>query len=791
MAGSAELPALESSTALQLPPSSDGSGIFPVEASRQTGGDSPAARPDGDPAALQETMLQIDINHQQLDETAFFLRAGDKLYASLEDLQKWRVLTDGAESLLYQGRRYFLLSSIPGVVFQLDERTQTVTLDAKPGQLALSVYKLEAKRDIQLAQGAGAFFNYDLSSVKYAGKTANSGFFELGVFSRFGVGTSGVLVQDKSGRPQSTRLMTTWTLDFPEDVSSLRIGDAYSQPGYWGRSVIFGGFQYASNFSTQPRLIRFPYLTAAGEAVVPSTVDVYINNTKVVQQNVPPGPFSFTDLPAVTGHGEMRMVVRDVLGREQVVTQPFYASDALLRVGLADYSCELGVVRSNYGISNNKYAHLLAAATYREGLTESLTGELRGELSRTHQAAGAGGSWQAGTLGMLVGSLAFSQSGKGAGSLLMAGFDRRTSDFSFGLHSQFASRSFVQTGLDVALSAPRLVSSINMSYASLDWGTVGMAYVLQDNRELGKSRVVSANYGLPLGKEATLHAIAYKNLAAGGNSVINAVITFPLGERTSASVSQKRSRTGGAMVNESFAQIQQNPPYGTGWGYHLEASSNKAQRGSVTLQTDFGSYNADTMNVAGNSITRLNAAGGVGYLGGRLYAMRPITGSFGVVKVGDYQNVRVYADNLLVGKTDADGYVLVPQMRPYGANEIGVEQKDLPLDAEVDALKLIASPYYRSGVLVDFPIRMSHGATLRVVGEDGKPVPSGALVRIVGSDKEFPVALEGEVYLTGLSEKNELDVSWQGQSCRISVPMPATDDPLPSLGSFTCKGIAP
>lgn len=791
LAQGVDFPSREEGATLQLPQSPVTPNSPPAEVSRPVGGNVSSDQSVATPETLQETMLQIDINHQQLDETAFFLRAGDKLYASLEDLQKWRVLTEGAESLLYRGKRYILLSSLPGIAFKLDERTQTVTLEARPDQLARSVYHLETKHDIRLAQGTGAFLNYDLTSVKYAGKIANSGFLEPGVFNRFGVGTSGVLVQDKGGKPQASRLMTTWTMDHPEDLSSLRIGDAYSQPGYWGRSVSFGGIQYASNFATQPRLIRFPYLTVAGEAVVPSTVDVFINNTRVAQQNVPPGPFSFTDLPAVTGHGEMRMVIKDVLGREQVVTQPFYASDALLRVGLADYSGELGVVRNNYGINSNKYAHMLAAGTYRKGISESFTGELRGELSRTHRAAGVGGTYQMSTLGMFVGSLALSQGNKGVGNLLMAGFDRRTSAFSMGLHMQFASRNFVQSGLDIAQSAPKTVSSINMSYATWERGTLGMAYVLQDNREQGKTRVVSANYGIPLGQNATLHTIAYRNLAVGGNSVFNAVVTFPLGERTSASVSQKRTQTGGASGDESFVQIQQNPPYGTGWGYHLEASSNKAQRGSVTLQTDFGSYNADTMNVAGNNITRLNAAGGVGFLGGRIYAMRPITGSFGVVKVGGYQNVRVYADNLLVGRTDGEGYVLIPQMRPYGMNEVSVEQKDLPLDAEVGTLKLVASPYYRNGVLVDFPIRSSHGATLQVVSVDGKPIPSGAIARIVGSDREFPVAFDGQLYMTGLSENNELEVAWQGQSCRISVPMPASNDPLPSLGSFICKGVTP
>lgn len=740
---------------------------------------------------FQETMLLVDINHQQLNETAFFLRSGAKLFALREDMQKWRFDLSGTQSTPYQGRQYILLSSLPGITYTFDEQTQAVTIDAKPGQLTPSVYQMESRRSIQPARGTGGFLNYDLAVLKSLVSTTKSGVVGLGFFNQLGVGTSDLLLQDQGAKLQATRLMTTWTLDQPEQFSSMRIGDAYTQPGYWGRSVNFGGIQYASNFTTQPGFVRFPYLTASGEAVVPSTVDVFINNTRVLQKNVPPGPFAITDLPAMTGHGEMRVVVKDILGREQIITQPFYSSDALLRVGLADFSYELGVARNNYGISSNQYAHMLATSTYRKGLTDSFTGEVHAELSRNHEAAGVGGTYLMEPLGIFVGSVALSQSKNGAGSLLMAGFDRRAEFFSVGVHSQFATRNFARLGLDPGQSAPKSSSSINMSYASQSWGAIGLAYVLQDDRELGKTRVLTANYGIPLGKNATLHAIAMKNLVAGGNSIFNVVVNFPLGERTSASVSQKMARAGGASGNESFFQIQQNPPVGSGWGYHLEASNNNAQRGSLSLQTEVGSYSVDASKYVGSTLTRVNAAGGVGFLAGRIFAMRPITGSYGVVRVGNYKNVRVYADNNLVGKTDDEGYALLPYLRPYGLNEISVEQMDLPLDAEIGALKITAVPYFRSGVLVEFPIRASRGATLIVVAEDGKLIPTGAIARIIGQKDEFPVAFNGEVYLTGLAAENELEISWHEQNCRINALMPVSADPLPSLGTFICKGITP
>jgi outer membrane usher protein len=163
---------------------------------------------------------------------------------------------------------------------------------------------------------------------------------------------------------------------------------ATSVPGAWGRSVRFGGVQYSTNFATQPGYITFPSIASGGQAALPSTVDVFVNNALVAQKTVLPGPFSITNIPTVNGSGNVRLVVRDLFGREQVISQPFYASVNLLKAGLEDFSYEAGVERSNFGTESGDYGHAVASATYRRGLTGRLTGEIRGEASRDLGVAG-------------------------------------------------------------------------------------------------------------------------------------------------------------------------------------------------------------------------------------------------------------------------------------------------------------------------------------------------------------------------------------------------------------------
>ena len=174
----------------------------------------------------------------------------------------------------------------------------------------------------------GGFLNYDVSANHAQGRTSTSGLLELGGFAGWGTVQTRLLARDLNGKATAVRLDTTWTRDQPLEVASLRVGDAISGTSSWGGAVRFGGVQWSTNFSTQPGFIAFPLPGVSGEAALPSTVDLYVDSALRMSREVPSGPFSIQDLPVTTGQGDARLVVRDILGREQVITQPFYATPA-------------------------------------------------------------------------------------------------------------------------------------------------------------------------------------------------------------------------------------------------------------------------------------------------------------------------------------------------------------------------------------------------------------------------------------------------------------------------------
>jgi len=71
------------------------------------------------------------------------------------------------------------------------------------------------------------------------------------------------------------------------------------------------------------------------------------------------------------------------------------------------------------------------------------------------------------------------------------------------------------------------------------------------------------------------------------------------------------------------------------------------------------------------------------------------------------------------------------------------------------------------------------------VQANGEPVPAGASASLGAMD--FPVALDGLLYVEGLREATRVRVSWQGGQCSFEARRPAGTEPVPDLGDVRCQ----
>ncbi len=97
-------------------------------------------------------------------------------------------------------------------------------------------------------------------------------------------------------------------------------------------------------------------------------------------------------------------------------------------------------------------------------------------------------------------------------------------------------------------------------------------------------------------------------------------------------------------------------------------------------------------------------------------------------------------------------------------------------------------PQDRSGVVVRFPVKTSHGALLRMVDEAGVPMPVGSTATLRTSGVTVPVGYDGEAYVQDLSLHNDVAVErLDGLRCNVVFNYKPVPGEIPTIGPLTCQ----
>jgi outer membrane usher protein len=748
-----------------------------------------------DPPQLTEAVMEVTLSNTEPGEMVVVLRGPDgQLYLEESDFARLRLHLPPTAAYLHEGRRFFEPTAIRGCVVAIDEAAQRVLITAPPASLDTTHLSAAERRSPAITPASpGAFLNYQLSAQQIDGQNIGGAFAELGVFAGAGVLTNTAVARYGSTDSQLVRLDTTYTRDFPASLETLNLGDAISDGASWGNAVRYAGVRWSRNFGLRPDLLTTPLLATSGTATVPSTVDVFVNNQLVTSSQLPPGPFVIDRLPTVSGTGDVSVVVRDALGREQVLTQSFYSSVTLLAPGLSQYSINLGKIRDDYALESNQYGPLLGEASYRRGITDAITLEGHAEyLSGDSHAAGLNAAFGIGRIGVINFTAANGGDSSGSGWLRGVGLEHRGTNTSFIANSLWASSDFAQVGepLDPAMRM-RQRSLLQTGMGLGRFGSLSLAYVRQTYRDSPAQQTLGLTHSISFGRAGTLNLTVTETrtaaqLSAGAQNSTSAYLIFvlPLDFRRAATLSTVGGSGPGAPANEVIASLMQSPPVGPGSGYRVSAST--AGNYDADWRQQFHSADLELEVARNQGLDGRSAylSGAMTFLDGQLNTTRSVNGSFAMVDVAGLADVPVYVENQLTTHTDATGRALLYNLRPYEANRISITPEDLPLDTTIGASSTIMAPPYRSGVIARFPVERVRSGTFRLVQDDGKPVPVGAVVTLKGA--QFPVVLEGMVYVTGYDHGMSAEASWTGGHCSFRLEPPPPDDPLPDMGTVVC-----
>jgi outer membrane usher protein FimD/PapC len=295
-------------------------------------------------------------------------------------------------------------------------------------------------------------------------------------------------------------------------------------------------------------------------------------------------------------------------------------------------------------------------------------------------------------------------------------------------------------------------------------------------------------------RNVALYATGFHDFASAHSNGVLVGLTVPIGPRSAVSAGGGTAASGGGYGE---ASVQQTAIAPGDFGYRAYGSVGRPAHAFAQLdyKAPWALLSAGADRLDGESSGRAEAQGAVSFADGALFASNTINDSFAVVDTDGAPYIRVTEENRDAGRTNSAGKLLLPDLRAFDVNRIAIEPTDLPIDATVPTTAREVRPQDRSGVVVRFPVHASHGAVLRLVDAQGRPLPLGsaATLRATGATgAPVSVGYDGQAYVEGLGPHNTLAVEQpNGRRCTVAFDYAAAAGDIPVLGPLSCREAPP
>jgi len=780
--------AVSLATACSLPAMAQSSPAFP-----------PAPSPAASVPEVEQLYLEVVLNRVRDRRLRPFLLRDGRMLADAQALREIGLVWPGSE----QAQGEVALDSLPGLRSEYDVADQRLLIDVPVALLAAPTAQVgyvapPSPRLDPATRSPGLLLDYDLYGEGNGDYRTVSGWSE---FRLFGVGPgvwlssavsrmSRTAASDSSG---NTRLDTRWQLDFPDSMVSVAVGDGYSGGLDWTRTTRFGGIRVSRNFSLQPYRVTIPLASFAGEATLPSTVDMFINGVQQARREITPGRFQVDSAPVLNGVGNAQVVVTDITGQSRVVNFSFYNDLQLLQKGLADWSVETGYVRRDYGLRSFSYADdPMASGSLRYGVSSFLTAEAHLEGTTNLSMGGLGAMVLLGRAGgVLSGSYANSRYQDLDGRQYGFGYEWQGLRFSIGYHGLRRDVGF----RDVAsLESGLLPRRTDQAFTGLNFGRsqFGASYVRQDLVDGTRTTYASLSWSHQLLRFGNVSLSVNRDLDGDDGDSAYLYWSMPFRDNLHGWASAEHRNGGNTGTVGAMRAL---PGDEDGWGWRAQASAGEEAGGQAELSrlNRYGQWRLGALNWhgAGDNTTTgyFDASGALLLMKGRFFPMRRVYDAFALVSTDGIGEVPVMLENRLVGKTDTRGYLLVTPLNAWEENDLSIDPLVLPADVHVARTRMKAVPATDSGMLARFPMHAVMALELALRGPDGEWIAPGTEATLEGPDGSAPVVVgyTGAVYLESPPSGARIVVPLASGECVAVLPDQLPERGWIDLGVLPCR----
>ncbi|WP_213608030.1 fimbria/pilus outer membrane usher protein [Pseudoalteromonas sp.] len=670
--------------------------------------------------------------------------------------------------------------------------TQRLYLTADSDMFPTQIISNKRESMLPITKSRGALLNYDIYYRDYESGTATTdilqqwrAFSEVGIFE-----TTANLRKEWNSKNNNavsegvTRYDSFWQYNDEKKMRYWRVGDMISGGSSWARQVRMGGIKLSRRFELNPKFVSYPYPEFIGSAVLPSDVEVFINNYKMFNGNVEPGKFVIDSEPKINGFASASIITTDINGQAVTRDLQFYVAPELLREGVYDYDLNLGVLRQNFGIRSFDYdSNLTGIADVRYGLTNSITLSSHLELNEGIYNLGIGTDFTFANVGVFSFALSHGKDSANSGWLGSAGYRFQADNWGFSAQVKQQQSGYRDIGTTQFVLPIKREAQANAAYSFGNGVSLGIGYFDIEKFDNDNRQLVSGFYNQSLGSSSLSASANFdlntKDVSLGLN------LSIPFGQRSRASIShvhnnRSENRT---VASASISRI----------GNRGFKGSMSNVVGSSELSAN-GSWRTDKIELSSGYYNRGGSSGYWGQLSGSLVLSKNsvlmgnrIADTFAVVSTGGIADVPVLVENQVVGESDENGVLLVTGLASYNPVNISISTKTLPIDTNVinDRVQIMAAENH--GVDVDFELYQTKAAIIILNDKSGQPIPVGTVASLNGEQGDNFVGWDGELYLEKLQDNNTLILKWDDKQCTLEFPYVKESEDIPIIGPLLCQ----
>ncbi|CFR02002.1 MULTISPECIES: fimbria/pilus outer membrane usher protein [Yersinia] len=802
--------------------------IFPVFMPLMVRGDDLPPPPSA--AVMPDTTLYLElvVNGRQFGEAVPVVFRDGHYYLTPEQLKAVGLpVPKGGVNAPNTNRSEIAVDRMDKVKVTYQGNSQRLLIDVPSEWLPQQQISAAATDDYNLAKSSlGLLFNYDVYASQ--GNSSNSPsnvsawteqrlFDRFGVFSNTGVYRSSLTdTNDITVEKGYVRYDTQWRFNDENHLLSYSAGDLITGSLAWSSSVRIGGLQLSRNFTIRPDLVTYPLPQFAGQAAIPSTVDLYIDNFRTQSATVNPGPFVIDNGPRINGAGQATVVTTDALGRQVSTSVPFYVASELLKPGLWDFSISSGVLRQNYGIRSSDYGDAVASGVVRYGATPWLTLEGRADIAKQLHVAGGGMGLRVGNYGVLNGAYTLSQAGDevlGSGiapTEFNTDITQSTTTTRYGGHGNQKSIGYTYSNNIFSLNAQRIMRSSNYgdlaNYKSEyrqslrtdqitasvglgTYGSIGTGYFDVWDAFGERTRLVNVSYNTSLFRNTSFYLSVNRELGSKGYNA-QMVFSIPLGEWGAGSVSSVRDTDNNWSQRVNYSRAT---PTDGGFGWNMayangSGTNSSYQQADLIWRTRAMESRVGVYGGEGDYRTWGEVSGSLVMMNRGIYASNTINDAFALVSTHGFGQIPVSYENQLIGSTNNDGYLLIPNVTSYYQAKFQIDPMSLPADIAMPEVERRLAISERSGYLIDFPLEQITAATLHIIDSSGKDLPKGSPILSSAHKTISYVGWDGIAYIEQVQSQNTLEIirADNGAHCSVQFTLKNSKG-IQNIGTLTCR----